>query len=155
MNVEVVEAEEEARPVLRRLVELYRYDFSEFDDADVDPHGEFGYRYLDNYWTESDRHAYLIRCDGRWAGFALVRSGDPHDMAEFFVMRKYRRSGVGREVARDVLRRFPGRWTVRQLFTNRTATDFWRAAIPHPFIERQADGENIIEFSVDERQRFG
>src|SRR4051794_29927930 len=112
MVVEVVDARESDRSVLRRLVELYRYDFSEFDDADVDDHGEFGYRYLDNYWTEPDRHPYLIRCDARWAGFALVRSGDPNDMAGFFIMRKYRRSGVGRGAARDVLGRFPGRWTV-------------------------------------------
>ena len=149
MAAEVVDASETDRPVLRRLIELYRHDFSEFDDTDVDSHGEFGYRYLDHYWTEPDRHAFLIRCDGRWAGFALVRSGDPHDMAEFFVMRKYRRSGVGREAAREVLHRFPGRWTVRQLLTNPAATEFWRVAIPHPFTERHDDDENIIEFFVE------
>jgi predicted acetyltransferase len=130
-------------------MELYRYDFSEFDRADVDAHGTFGYRYLNQYWTEANRHPFLLRCDGNWAGFALVRSGDPHDMAEFFVMRKYRRSGVGREAARDVLRRFGGPWTVRQLLANPDAMAFWRAAIPYPFTEHQHETENIIEFSVD------
>lgn len=147
--VEIVEAREGDRPVLRRLIELYRYDFSEFDDADVDGHGEFGYRYLDHYWTERDRHAFLIRCDGSWAGFALVRAGDPNDMAEFFVMRKYRRSGVGRAAASEVIARFPGRWTVRQLLTNPAASAFWRVAIPYEFTERQDDTENTIEFSVE------
>ena len=33
-------------------MELYRYDFSEFDGADVGSHGEYGYRYLDHYWAE-------------------------------------------------------------------------------------------------------
>ncbi|SRR5581483_2939335 len=149
MAIEVIEAREADRSVLRHLLELYRYDFSEFDGADVDEHGEFGYRYLDNYWTEPDRHPYLIRSDGKWAGFALVRSGDPNDMAEFFVLRKYRRSGVGRDAAHAVLRRFPGRWTVRQLLTNTAASAFWRAAIPYPFAERQDAGENIIEFSAE------
>src|SRR2546428_3149200 len=59
MHFSLVAAPENARPVLRRLVELYLYDFSEFDGADVGPHGEYGYRYLDHYWTDPDRHAFL------------------------------------------------------------------------------------------------
>ena len=33
--------------------------------------------------------------DGALAGCALVRAGSPHRFGEFFVVRKYRRSGVG------------------------------------------------------------
>lgn len=113
MTVEVVLAEERDKGVVRRLLELYRYDFSEFDGADVDIHGEYGYRYLDHYWTEEDRQAFLLVVDGQWAGLALVRKGPPADMAEFFVMRKYRRAGVGRRAAEDIFGRFPGRWTIR------------------------------------------
>jgi predicted acetyltransferase len=150
VTLEVVDARESERAVLRRLLELYRYDFSEFDGAEVDDHGEFGYRYLDHYWTDPARHPYLFRCNATWAGFALVRSGDPHDMAEFFVMRNHRRSGLGRDAAHEVLRRFPGRWTVRQQLTNPAAIAFWRVAIPYAFVERQHGGENVMEFSVDE-----
>lgn len=82
MEVELVPAGEPDRAVLRRLLELYRYDVSEFNGADVDQHGEFGYRYLDHYWTEEDRAAFLLRADGHWAGFALVRRTAPFDMAE-------------------------------------------------------------------------
>src|SRR5581483_9979360 len=105
MAIEVIEAREADRSVLRHLLELYRYDFSEFDGADVDLHGEYGYRYLDHYWTEAERHPFLMRSDGKWVGLALVRSGSPHDMAEFFVMRKYRRSGLGRTAARELFGR--------------------------------------------------
>jgi len=126
---------EEDRSVLRRLLQLYLHDLSEFIDTDVDPHGEFPYRYLDHYWTEPDRHAFLIRVDGEWAGFALVRACPHWDMAEFFVMRKYRREGVGREAARLVFAAFPGTWEVRQREANTGATRFWRAAIPYEFEE--------------------
>ena len=148
VEVEVLAATDRDRAVLRRLVELYRYDFSEFDGADVDPHGEYGYRFFDHYWTDADRHPFLFRVDEEWAGFALVRSGDPHDMAEFFVMRKYRRSGVGRRAARDVLARFPGRWTVRQQLTNPAATTFWRTAIPWPIDEHRTDDEVVMNVDV-------
>jgi predicted acetyltransferase len=150
MPVEIVEVSEQDRPVLRRLLELYRYDFSEFDRADVDPHGEFGYRYLDHYWTDEARRPFLFRVEGRSAGFALVRLGETHDMAEFFVLRKYRRAGVGREAAADLLRRFPGHWTVRQQLTNPAATTFWRAAIPYDFTERRTEQEVVMELTVPE-----
>ncbi len=109
------------KPVLRHLIELYLYDFSEFTGEDVGDHGLFGYRYLDHYWTEPDRHPFFIRVGERLAGFVLVRKcpGDDGDsessIAEFFVMRKYRRRGVGRVAARRVFDMFPGRWEVTAL----------------------------------------
>ncbi len=111
-DVTVLEAAEPHKAVVRRLLELYGHDFSEFTDADVDEHGRYGYPYLDAYWSEPERHPFLFRVDRHWAGFALVRSGAPHDMAEFFVLRKYRRHGIGhvaaRECARAVSRRMAG-----------------------------------------------
>ena len=148
MAFELLEAMEGDRPVLRRLLELYRYDFSEFDGADVGAHGEFGYRYLDHYWTDESCQPFLFKADGAWAGFALVRVGDPSDMAEFFVLRKYRRTGVGRRAAADVLRRFPGRWTVRQQLTNPAATAFWRAALEYPVDERRTEHEIVMALTV-------
>ena len=62
------------KQVLRHLVEFYVYDYSDYMGWDVDEHGVFGYRYLDHYWTEPDRHPFFIRVDGRLAGFALVRA---------------------------------------------------------------------------------
>jgi predicted acetyltransferase/N-acetylglutamate synthase-like GNAT family acetyltransferase len=142
----LVSATEDDRPVLRRLMELYRYDFSQFDRADVDAHGEYGYRYLDHYWTEPHREAFLFQVDGRWAGFGLVRAEEPFDMSEFFVLRKYRRQGIGRTAAAQLLQRFPGPWKVRQQKTNPAATDFWRLAIPYPYTESSTDEEIVQLF---------
>jgi predicted acetyltransferase len=115
---------------------------------DVDAHGVFGYRYLDHYWTEGDRHRYFIRVDGHLAGFALVRSGRPHQMAEFFVMRKYRRKGVGTRAAAMVLARFPGAWEVRELLANAAGASFWRSAIPVPFDEDVGDEHTVQRFTI-------
>ena len=148
VDVEVIEAELPHKPVLRNLLELYQHDFSEFDGADLDEHGVYGYRYLDNYWTEPERHPLLFRVDGRWAGFALVRAGTPHDMAEFFVMRKYRRHGVGTALAREVFARFPGEWQVRQMASNRSATAFWIRAIPVDFVQERLDHGPVQRFTI-------
>lgn len=71
-DVQVREAAADEKPILRQLLELYEYDFSEFEGTDVGPHGFYGYRYLDHDWTEPDRHPYLIRVDDNLAGFVLV-----------------------------------------------------------------------------------
>lgn len=146
-TVRVTAASEADKPVVRNLLELYQHDFSEFDGRDVGPHGVYGYRYLDHYWVEADRRALLIDVDGRWAGFALVRLGPPIDMSEFFVMRKFRRSGVGREAARQIFAMLPGQWQVRQLIRNPTATMFWRSVIPVEFTEVEGN-EGPVQFFV-------
>jgi len=144
----MIEAALTDKPVLRNLLELYQYDFSAFDDIDVGADGLYNYRYLDNYWTESDRHPLLFRVDGKWAGFALVRAGAPHDMAEFFVMRKYRRRGVGTVLAREVFARFPGEWQVRQMASNPAATAFWTRAIPVDFAQETLDHGPVQRFTI-------
>jgi predicted acetyltransferase len=146
MQLVLIDVAEEDKAVMRRLVELYRYDFSAFDGADVGVHGEFGYRYFDCYWTDPGRHPFLLRLDDHWAGFAMVREGRPHDMAEFFVMKKDRRHGIGRQAATELFARFPGRWALRQQSFNPDATAFWRAVIPPPFSERRVGEEVVQEF---------
>jgi predicted acetyltransferase len=146
--VEVLEATPGDKSVVRQLLELYQYDFSDFVDADLDAHGYFDYGYLDNYWTEEHRRPFLFRVEGKWAGLALVRSGVPHDMTEFFVMRKYRRHGVGIVAARELFARFPGDWQVRQMATNPAATTFWRRAIPYAFEEEQNEHGTVQRFAV-------
>ena len=92
-HVEVVPATLEQQSILANLLQLYAHDFSEFHDVDLGPDGRFVYASLPLYWSEPDRHPFLVRVDGRLAGFVLVKrgsevSGDKTvwDMAEFFVI---------------------------------------------------------------------
>ncbi|AWB44514.1 GNAT family N-acetyltransferase [Paenibacillus sp. CAA11] len=118
------------KSVLRNLLELYKYDFSEFDPEDVNEHGLYDYPYLDYYWTEDGRHPFFIKVDGNLAGLALVRTIDGmYAMAEFFVMKKYRCSGVGRYAAGFLFDQFPGEWKVSELDSNFPAQAFWRKVI--------------------------
>ena len=133
--VHVVSAELPSNPVLWNLLQLYAHEFSEFTDQDVGVDGTYAYEYFDRYWIDPDRHPYLFRHDGRLVGFALVHSGEPHDMAEFFVMKKYRRCGLGTDAAHEIFALHPGAWQVRQMTANTRATAFWRRAIAVPFEE--------------------
>lgn len=136
VSVEVVPASEADRQVLANLLELYIHDFSEFLNIEAGPDGRFGYPHLPLYWQEPGRHPFLIRANGNLAGFVLVKRGAAHeanqpvwDMAEFFVMRRYRRLGVGTLAANAVLRIFTGAWEIRVLEANRAAQPFWRRTV--------------------------
>ena len=123
-------------PILANLLELYAHDFSEFQPLDIGPDGRFGYKSLPLYWSESNRHPFLIRFGGKLAGLALVKRGseisdrqEVWDMAEFFILRGCRRQRIGTLAAQEVWRRFPGLWEVRVMQSNPSATSFWKKAI--------------------------
>jgi predicted acetyltransferase len=58
-------------------------------------------------------------------------TGDPavSDVAELFVLGRYRRHRVGMRAAHLAFDRYPGAWEVRQRSWNTAATAFWRRAI--------------------------
>jgi predicted acetyltransferase len=58
-------------------------------------------------------------------------------MAEFLVMPRYRRAGVGRFAAQRLFASLPGPWRVREVAGNEVAVAFWRAVIPFSFTEDQ------------------
>ena len=136
MDIRVVEARLDQKPVLHRLMQLYLHDSSEFTGDDLSRDGEFRYRYFEEYWQESDRFPFLIYYGANLAGFVLVNThtvvleqGEGRAIAEFFVMRKYRRQGVGRQAAFYAFDRFPGLWEIRENIDNLAGQEFWRRII--------------------------
>lgn len=149
MNVQITPAGVEERVVLGALLQLYVYDFSEVLGLDVADDGRYAVPPTDG------RDAFLVRVDGKLAGFALHRgtsriTGEEgvHDVAEFFILRRYRRGGVGEKVARWLFDRLPGRWEVRQKAENVGAIAFWRRVI-----DRYTGGHFTEELLADDRWR--
>lgn len=138
MKIDIKKASIEEKPILRNLLELCHHDYSEFSGEDIGEHGLFTYSRLDHYWTEPERHPFIVRVSSKLAGFALVRELDSetHSIAEFFIMRKYRRQGVGAAVANYVFDLFPGKWHVAQEEVNLPAQAFWKKVV-----SRYTDGK--------------
>lgn len=127
------------RDTLANLMQLYLYDIAPYAHGgwrDLGPDGRYAYAWLDHYWSEPDRHPFLIQANDDLAGFVLVNAHrlvpawtPARSIAEFFVLAKYRRRGVGAAAARATFDRFPGRWQVAQDTPNTNAQAFWRAVI--------------------------
>jgi predicted acetyltransferase len=167
-KVELEVAGPERRLALENLFQLYIHDFSDFwvggEDGELQEDGRFPqYVHLDNYWTEADRTPYLIRAGGHLAGFALINrfshSGLPLDfaVAEFFVVRKHRRGGVGFAAATEIMRARPGLWEMAVARKNTAALPFWRrvaAAMAGPSVE-EIDRDDTLWNGPIVRCRFG
>lgn len=156
MNVRCTPAGPDDHPRLLALLQLYAYDFSEILPLEVAEDGRFHVPSVSASLTDPDGHAFLIRVEDRLAGFALVRprsylTGDAgvFDMAELFVLRRYRRCGVGEQVAGWLFDRFRGPWEVREKAENRAATAFWRR-----IIGRYSDGQ-FEELRLDDARWRG
>src|SRR5215472_4665122 len=139
-NVTLTQVPVSQSAIITNLIQLYKYDFSEFAPigspyGEVGSNGRFVYDGLDSYWREADRVPLTIHANGRLAGFILVNRWSAlnreldHSVGEFFVLRKYRRIGVGSRAAKLLFERWPGRWEVGVASYNEPAQRFWRKAI--------------------------
>ncbi|WP_055668593.1 GNAT family N-acetyltransferase [Desnuesiella massiliensis] len=135
MNIELKRVNVENKEILKNLLEKYDYEFSQWDNKDVNKLGLYGYNYLDYYWTEEKRWAFFIVVDGNLAGFAMINDypeaneKTDYSLAEFFVMYKYRHLGVGKSVAMKVFDMFHGKWQLKRHPKNITSVEFWNKVI--------------------------
>lgn len=138
------------KPVIANLIQLYLHDMTEFMPFPVDPDGRFAYDYLYRFW-----HApYLITSADEIAGFALVINECPLAgrapcwfMAEFFVLKAYRKTGTGRAAVAQALKAHPGQWHIAVPHANRAAQTFWAKTLaPQAPISRDThfDGDDWL-----------
>jgi predicted acetyltransferase len=89
---------------------------------------------------------------GKYCGFALVQPDSVvsaktgiWDMEDFFIMRRYRRRGLGTELARQVWQKHPGQWEIRVLDGNTSALRFWSAAATEQCKKTVTPGKAIVK----------
>jgi predicted acetyltransferase len=132
-EVRLAVASKADKPLLFRLLQLYEHDLSAFTGADLNPDGIYESRYFDRYWSEQERIPMLICWRERTVGFALVRQLEAGpsswQVAEYFILKKYRRSGIGSRAAILIFDRWGPFWEVRELENNPGARSFWLQVI--------------------------
>lgn len=133
-ELKVVHANRSNDRTLRYLLEFYFHDLAEWFKFDQQPEGNYADS-SEQYWRE-DCDVYLLYIEGIPIGFSIVGSADPwlsgsgaRDMTEFFIVRRHRRTDVGRKFASYVWDLYPGPWLVRVFRSNAPALPFWRKVI--------------------------
>ena len=135
MNITIVSVSKDEKEILRNLLEKYNYEFSQYDEREVNDLGLYGYSYLDNYWTEKNRFLYFIKVENKLAGFIMVNDypianlETNYSMSEFFVMYKYRKMGIGTFSVKNMFDKYKGKWGLMYHPKNITSKIFWNKVV--------------------------
>lgn len=151
MKIQLIQATINDKETLQNLGRFYVYEMSRYcgflPGWEVPADGLFECIDLSVYLKVAGNFPFLIKFDDELAGFVLVnKTGTSSDidwnMAQFFVVSKFQRKGLGREIAFKIFDQFQGLWEVRQIPENKGAIDFWEKVI-----DRYTGGK----FSKDEK----
>lgn len=126
-------------PIIKNLGRFYAYDISEYygDEPgwEMEDDGLYGVGIdFEKYFSQNDCFPFLIRFKNELAGFAIVdKKGSDEsidfNMAQFFILRTYKRKGIGKYCAYLCFDQFPGTWEVMVMPGNEGAYPFWKSII--------------------------
>ncbi len=136
MRFDLVKVDEKDKNIIYNLMQLYTYELSFFEDETakftmLDSGLYVMNKYVERYWQEESRHPYILKCNNVLAGFVLQRFNEENmnEIAEFFVINKYRKIGAGTFMANKMFELYRGKWEIRTLIKNAKAQKFWRNTI--------------------------
>ena len=108
---------------------------SEWLDVEPDELGRFSKHYDAGKCWENGGSVFIAMNGNLPIGFAIVQPAREFtdaggwDLKEFFVLRRYRRTGAGQRLANFVWDTSSERWLVRVHSDNKPAVPFWRRVI--------------------------
>lgn len=122
--------------MLFQLFQLYYYENSDWAAEDVGEDGLFDAcaASIADYVNNPAKGAYWIRKDGALAGFVVTEPADlpggrrAEELADLFVLKRYRRQGIALAAVRELASKFEGPWIVAVYQNDSRAAAFWRQA---------------------------
>lgn len=124
-------------PIIQNMGRFYVYDMSEYmGQAGWEMPEDGLYECIDfkKYWEAENAFPFLIRYANELAGFVIVdkKGSEPSiefNMAQFFILRKFKHQGIARHIAQLFFAKFQGVWEVMVMPENTGAYAFWKKTI--------------------------
>ncbi|MDR2308424.1 MAG: hypothetical protein LBE53_14680 [Paucimonas sp.] len=161
--IELLPTGPEQAELVRNLYQFYAYESSAFEQEDVEVDGRFYIHepHLQRYWQSPGWSASLVLADGFIAGFVLVERSelpgmDAFELADLFILPKYRRQGIGLAVAQQLLCSTGKDWLLRCYAEDASALAFCQAvlaALPRAVREISLDDDpQLRNYLVSQRR---
>ncbi|MBF8729259.1 GNAT family N-acetyltransferase [Pseudomonas guariconensis] len=122
--------------LIRNLYQFYAYESSDWEAEDVEVDGRFYIHeeHLARYWQSPGWSASVILVDGFIAGFVLIECSElpglaATELADLFILKRYRRQGIGKAIAQQLLCSGTGDWLLRCYAQDPPAVAFCRAVL--------------------------
>ncbi|AZE83519.1 hypothetical protein C4J98_2106 [Pseudomonas orientalis] len=158
-TVELIQTGPEHAELIRNLYQYYAYESSDWEQEDVEADGRFYIHdeHLARYWQDPQWSANLLLVDGYIAGFLLIEGSelsgiDALELADLFILKRYRRKGIGRAIATQVLCSGEDNWLVRFYDQDEVSQAFWRTVLdnlPRPVQTLELDDEpQLVSYLV-------
>ena len=137
-EVQIIPASLKDYPTIQNLGRFYVYDMSQYlgseEGWECPEDGLYECIDFKKYWEVSDAFPFLIRYKNELAGFVIIdkKGSEPKidfNIAQFFILRKFKNKGIGKYVAQQCFDQFPGVWEVMVIPGNDGAYQFWHSTI--------------------------
>ncbi|HEX2548885.1 MAG TPA: GNAT family N-acetyltransferase [Gammaproteobacteria bacterium] len=151
-QIELIQVSIDYYPVLQNMGRFYAYDMSEYLGKnagwEMPEDGLYVCNDFERYWQDENSFPFLIRYQNEIVGFAIINKTGSHseidfNMAQFFILRKFKNKGIGKYVAEQCFKKFPGIWEVMVMPGNEGAYRFWRKII------KNYTHNHFVEYSCD------
>jgi len=130
--LQILPAGSDEKNTIWNMFQFYCYDTSVYDGYDVEADGKYKMcaDYFAQYWQLPRWSAFILKVDGALAGFALIEPSDvvaeAQELADLFIMRRFRRLGIARRVVEYFMAQRDIPWTVTTFDDAPDATAFWQ-----------------------------
>ena len=163
MHIELLPTSIDQLSLIANLYQYYAYESSDWEQEDVEADGRFYIHqpHLERYWSEPDWSAQLILADGFIAGFLLIERSelpgvDALEFADLFILKKYRRQGIGRALVEQVILASQHSWIVSLYPQDPLAVPFWQAMfeqLPFRSLQQLVDAEDpsLLTYLINQR----
>jgi predicted acetyltransferase len=158
-TVELIQTGPEDAELIRNLYQYYAYESSDWEQEDVEVDGRFYIHdeHLARYWQDPQWSANLLLVEGYIAGFLLIEGSelpgiDALELADLFILKRYRRKGIGRAIASQVLCSGESNWLVRFYDQDEASQAFWRTVLdnlPRPVQTVELDDDpHLVNYLI-------
>jgi len=137
-EIQLVPASLRDYPIIQNMARFYVYDMSQYlggeEGWECPEDGLYEYIDFKKYWQTDDAFPFIIRYKNELVGFVIIdkKGSEPKidfNVAQFFILRKFKNRGIGRYVAHQCFEKFRGIWEVMVIPGNDGAYQFWRSTI--------------------------
>ena len=139
-KIQLIPALFEDYSTIQNMGRFYVYDMSEYlgqgKGWEIPNNDLYECIDLKKYWEMDNTFPFFIHYKNELAGFVIIdKKGSDStidfNMAQFFILRKFKGKGLGHAVAYQCFNKFCGIWEVMVMPGNEGAYRFWRAIIKH------------------------
>lgn len=148
-EIKLIPATLKEYPVIQNMARFYVYDMSEFmgkEGWEIPEDGLYECIDFKKYWEDKNNFPFIVKYKNEIAGFVIIdKKGSSAEIdfnvAQFFILRKFKNKDMGKYVAQECFKKFPGIWEVMVMPGNEGAYRFWRATI------KNYTNNNYIEYT--------